>query len=256
MNGRIGRRAFVGSVAAGVPVVVGAGIAVRPFLASEEAAAQGSGQDRLATELKQQLKDALGKVKNGQAEGAAQAATLLRVYAASIDDPLLSATLKKANRATVLSAERSHGEIVRIARDLGINPATIPPHHLIDRGVKELELQRMIDNGLGPMFREVANHFDATATKLETLKRRGQSRLLSIALRQPIPTEEQCGHCNEEANIVQNCETAMAVACAAALIVPILAPACEGATILYLAAMSNYALCILYLQLCKAYYGN
>ena len=134
--------------------------------------------------------------------------------------------------------------------------SSIPPHRLIDRGVKELELQRMIDNGLGPLFHEVANQFDATAAKLETLKRRGQSRLLSIALRQPIPTEDQCGHCNEEAKILENCETALAVACAAALIVPILAPACEGATLVYLAAMSNYGVCMLYLQLCKAYYGN
>src|SRR5687767_1602829 len=164
--------------------------------------------------------------------------------------------LRKANRAAVLSAEPSHGEIVKIAGDLGINPATIPPHRLIDRGVKELELRRMIDNGLGPIFREVADQFDATAAKLETLKRRGQSPLLSIALRQPIPTEEQCGHCNEEANVVKNCETAMAVACAAALIIPVLAPACEVATILYLAALSNYGICVLYLQLCKAYYGN
>jgi len=88
------------------------------------------------------------------------------------------------------------------------------------------------------------------------LKRRGQSQLLSIALRQPIPTEAQCGHCNEEAKIVENCETALAVACGAALIVPILAPACEGATLLYLAAISNYGICMLYLRLCEAYYGH
>src|SRR5262245_52520849 len=162
MNGTVSRRVFVGSVAAGVPVVVGAGIAVKPFLLPEEISAQGNGQNRLVTELKGQLKDAFGKMKNGQAAGAVQAAALLRVYAATIDDTLLSATLKKANRATLLSADRSHGEIVRIAGELGINPATIPPHRLIDRGVKELELQRMIDNGLGPLFREVANQFDAT----------------------------------------------------------------------------------------------
>jgi hypothetical protein len=256
MNSKVSRRVFVGSVTAGVPVVVGAGIAVRPFLASEEISAQGNGQDRLVTELKQQLNDALGKMKNGQAEGAAQAATLLRVYAATIDDTLLKTTLRKANRATVLTAEPNHREIVRIAGELGINPATIPPHRLIDRGLKELELQRMIDNGLGPKFREVANQFDATAKKLETLNRRGQSQLLSIALRQPIPTEAECGNCNEEASIVENCELAMAVACAAALILPVLAPACEGATLLFLAAVSNYWICVLYLQLCRAYYGN
>jgi len=195
-------------------------------------------------------------MRDGQAAGATQAATVLRVYASTLNDRQLQAMLRKANRATVLSAEPSHGEILRIAGDLGINPATIPPHRLIDRGVKELELQRMIDNGLGPIFHEVANQFDATAVKLETLKRRGQSRLLSIALRQPIPTEDQCGHCNQEANIVENCEKAMTVACAAALVVPILAPACEGAVLVYLAALSNYGICMLYLQLCRAYYGN
>jgi hypothetical protein len=252
----VSRRVFVGSVAAGIPVVVGAGIAVRPFLASEDIGAQGRGQGTIVTVLKQQLKDALGKMRDGQAEGAGQAAALLRVYAATIDDTLLSATLKKANRATVLTAEPSHREIVRIATDLGINPATIPPHHLIDRAAKELELQQMIDNGLAPKFREVADQFDATLIKLEALRRRGQSPLVSIALRQPIPSEQECGHCNEEAQIVENCASAMAVACGAALLLPILAPACEGATVLYLAAVSNYGICLLYLQLCRAYYGN
>ena len=61
MNSIVSRRVFFGSVAAGVPVAVGAGIAMRPFLASEEISAQGNGQDRLVTELKQQLKNALGK---------------------------------------------------------------------------------------------------------------------------------------------------------------------------------------------------
>ena len=111
-------------------------------------------------------------MRDGEATGARQAATVLRVYASTVNDRQLQALLTKANRATVLSAEPSHSEIVRIAGDLGINPATIPPHRLIDRGVKELELQRMIDNGLGPLFHEVANQFDATAVKLETLKRR------------------------------------------------------------------------------------
>jgi hypothetical protein len=256
MNGTVSRRVFVSSIAAGVPVVVGAGIAVRPFLASEGVGAQGRGQDRVVNELKLQLKDALARARSGQAEGAGRAAALLRVYAATIDDTLLKATLRKANRATVLTAEPNHREIVRIAGDLGINPATIPPHRLIDKGAKELELRRIIDHGLGPRFREVADQFDAAAAKLETLERRGQSRLLSIALRQPIPTEEQCGHCNEEAQIVENCESAMAVACAAALIVPLLAPACEGATLLFLGALSNYGICMLYLRLCEAYYGH
>ena len=250
MNGNVSRRIFVGSLAgAGVGAVGAASLLEFPV------SAQPATATPLMREIRSQLKEALGKMRDGQPEGARQAATVLRVYASTMNDAQLQALLKNANRATVLTADPSHSEIVRIATDLGINPATIPPHRLIDRGVKELELQRMIDNGLGPLFHEVANQFDATAVKLETLKRRGQSALLSIALRQPIPTEQQCGHCQEEKNIVENCESAMAVACAAALILPILAPACEGATILFLAALSSYGLCMLYLRLCEAYYG-
>jgi hypothetical protein len=251
MNGNVSRRIFVGSLAGAGVGAVGA-----TSLLDFSVSAQPVSTDPLTREIRRQLKEALGKMRDGQAAGARQAATVLRVYASTVNDGQLRALLRKANRATVLSAEPSHGEIVRIAGDLGINPATIPPHRLIDRGVKELELQRMIDNGLGPIFHEVANQFDATATKLETLKRRGQSRLLTIALRQPIPTETQCGHCNEEAKIVEDCESAMAVACAAALILPILAPACEGATLLFLAALSSYGVCMLYLRLCEAYYGH
>ena len=251
MNGNVSRRIFVGSLAGAGVGAVGA-----TSLLDLSVSAQPVSTDPLTREIRRQLKEALGKMRDGQAAGATQAGTVLRVYASTLNDGQLQAMLRKANRAKVLSAEPSHGEILKIAGDLGINPATIPPHRLIDRGVKELELQRMIDNGLGPLFHEVANQFDATAAKLETLKRRGQSQLLAIALRQPIPTEEQCGHCNQEAAIVENCETAMAVACAAAAIVPVLAPACEGAAILYLAALSNYGLCMLYLRLCRAYYGN
>ena len=251
MNGNVSRRIFVGSLAGAGVGAVGAA-----SLLDFSVSAQPVSTDPLTREIRRQLKEALGKMRDAQAAGASQAATVLRLYASTVNDGQLQALLRKANRATVLSAEPSHGEIVRIAGDLGINPATIPPHRLIDRGVKELELQRMIDNGLGPLFHEVANQFDASAVKLETLKRRGQSTLLSIALRQPIPTEEQCGHCNQEAQIVENCEKAVAVACAAALIFPILAPACEGATILYLSALSSYGLCMLYLRLCEAYYGR
>jgi hypothetical protein len=251
MNGNVSRRVFVGSLAG-----AGVGAAGAASLLDLPVSAQPASATPLTQEIRRQLREALGKMRDGQAAGATQAATVLRLYASTMDDGQLQALLRKADRAAVLTAEPRHGEIVRIAGDLGINPATIPPHRLIDRSVKELELRRMIDNGLGPLFREVASQFDATATKLETLKRRGQSPPLSIALRQPIPTEEQCGHCNEEAEIVQNCETAMAIACGAALILPILAPACEGATVLYLAAVSNYWICVLYLQLCRAYYGN
>jgi hypothetical protein len=251
MNGNVSRRIFVGSLAGAGVGAVGA-----TSLLDFSVSAQPVATDPLTREIRRQLKEALGKMRDGQAAGASQAATVLRIYASTVNDGQLQSLLRRANRATVLSAEPSHGEVVRIAGDLGINPATIPPHRLIDRGVKELELQRMIDNGLGPLFQEVANEFDATAVKLETLRRRGQSQLLSIALRQPIPTEEQCGNCNQEANIVENCEKAMAVACAAALILPILAPACEGATLLYLGALSSYGVCILYLRLCEAYYGH
>jgi hypothetical protein len=251
MNGNVSRRIFVGSLAGAGVGAVGA-----TSLLDLSVSAQPVSTDPLTREIRRQLKEALGKMRDGQAAGATQAATVLRVYASTLNDGQLQAMLRKANRATVLSAEPSHGELVRIAGDLGINPATIPPHRLIDRGVKELELQRMIDNGLGPLFHEVANQFDATAVKLETLKRRGQSQLLSIALRQPIPTEEQCGHCNQEADIVENCERAMTVACAAAVVLPILAPVCDGAVLVFLAALSNYGICMLYLQLCKAYYGN
>ena len=170
MNGNVSRRIFVGSLAGAGVGAVGA-----TSLLDFSVSAQPVSTDPLTREIRRQLKEALGKMRDGQAAGATQAATVLRVYASTLNDGQLQALLRKANRATVLSAEPSHGEIVRIAGDLGINPATIPPHRLIDRGVKELELQRMIDNGLGPIFHEVANQFDATAVKLETLKRRGQS---------------------------------------------------------------------------------
>src|SRR5688572_29304071 len=149
MNGKVGRRVFVGSLAGAGVGAVGA-----TSLLDFPVSAQPASTAPLTREIHRQLKEALGKMRDAQAAGATQAATVLRLYASTVNDAELQALLRKANRATVLSAERSHGEIVKIAGDLGINPATIPPHRLIDRGVKELELRRMIDNGLGPIFRE------------------------------------------------------------------------------------------------------
>ena len=58
-------------------------------------------------------------MRDGQAAGARQAATVLRVYASTVNDGELKALLRKANRQQILLAQMNHAELVRQALAVG-----------------------------------------------------------------------------------------------------------------------------------------
>jgi hypothetical protein len=249
MNGSVSRRVFVGSLA-------GAGVgALGASSVDLSLSAQRTATSPLLVEIGEQLKDALGRMRSGQANGARQAATVLRVYASTVNNGQLQALLRKANRQQLLLTEMNHGELVRQAKELGIDPSRLPPHS-VDRVGREAALDRLIKEGVSPFMRTVADYVDGVAEKMERLERRsGGAVALQIALRQPIPDQVDCGNCNQEQQQVETTLNIATVACAASLIFPFLAEACAAATATYLAFYSAFAICQAIVAFCKAYYN-
>jgi hypothetical protein len=248
MNGTVGRRVFVGSLA-------GAGVGALGATSLDlSLSAQPAVASPLVREIRRQIKQAFGKMQNGQSGGARQAATVLRLYASTVNDNQLRAALRKANRQQLLLAEMNHGELVRQATELGINPSRLPPHSL-DRVGREAALDRLMKDGLSPLMLHVADFIDQVGGKMEVLERSGGARALGVALRQPIPDQVDCGNCEQEKGQVDSALNAVTVICAAALLFPPLAVACEAATATFLTFYAAFAICLVIIALCDAYYN-
>lgn len=253
MNGNVSRRVFVGSLAG-----AGVGAVGTTSLLDFPVSAQPASAVPLVREMRRQLKEAFGKMRDGNAGGARQAATVLRLYASTVSDGELRAALEKANRQRLLLTEMNHGELVREAIELGLDPARLPPHSR-DRVGREAALDRLLKEGLSPSMRQIADTLDGLGEKLDDLaKRRGGPQLLAIALRQPIPDPVDCGNCNAEAAQVDYAEAQVAVACAlaAAFPLPPIQAACAAASTAFIVILSAYGICAAYVQLCRAYYGQ
>jgi hypothetical protein len=248
MNGSVNRRVFVGSLA-------GAGVGALGATSLDfSLSAQPTAASPLVREIRRQIKQAFGKMQNGQSGGARQAATVLRLYASTVNDGQIRASLRKANRQQLLLTDMNHEELVRQAKELGINPARLPPHSL-DRVGREAALDRLMKDGLSPLMLHVADFIDQVGGKMEALERSGGARALGVALRQPVPDPVDCGNCEQEKQQVENALNAATVICAAALLFPPMAIACEAATATYLAFYGAFAFCLVIVALCDAYYN-
>jgi hypothetical protein len=193
-------------------------------------------------------------MQNGESGGARQAATVLRLYASTVNDGQLRTALRKANRQQLLLTEMNHGEMLRQAVELGINPSRLPPHSL-DRVGREAALDRLMKDGLSPLMLHVADFIDQVGGKMEALERSGGARALGVALRQPIPDQTDCGRCEQEKEQVDNALQVATVICAASLIFPPLAELCAAATATYLAFYGAFAFCLVIVALCEAFHN-
>jgi hypothetical protein len=193
-------------------------------------------------------------MQNGQAVGARQAATVLRVYASTVNDGQLQGLLKKANRQQLLLTDMNHGELVRQAKELGIDPSKLPPHTL-DRVGREAALDRLIKEGVSPFMRSVADYVDGVAEKMERVERRsGGAMALQVALRQPIPNSGSCGDCEREKDQVDALLNIATVICAASIIFPPLLEACAAVTMAYLTFYMAYGACLAIVAFCEAFH--
>ena len=253
MNGTVGRRVFVGSLAgAGVGALGATSLLDLPL------AAQHAGADPLTREIRHQLKQAFGKMQNGDAAGARQAATTMRLYASTVDDNQFRAALKRADRQKMLASNgshRAHSEANKLAIELGIDPSKLPPHAALDLVAAQAMLVQLQTEGFAPSMQRTADALDTLAGKFDDLARRGRTRAQVRAISmQPIPDPVDCGNCDNEWSYVEYSATAAAVACAAAELFPPLAPICAAASANFLAAYSLYMGCYVFVLLCRAYY--
>jgi hypothetical protein len=249
----LNRREILGVAIAGA---AGVAIPIKYGIGMLDVEAQSQEHGPVVAEIHRQLKDAFSKLKDGSPEGARQAATTFRLYASTIDDASLRATVRKY-RKQVAAGKMNHGQIEKLAKELGVDPSTLPPHEALDPVALQKMAEQIESEGLAPLVRQVADAFDASAKKLEALAKRGgkEVRFQAVALRQPVPDQVYCGNCNDEWEFVERCAFAASVACAAAGALPVLAPVCAAAEAVFIGALGNYGACQLYIALCNAYYN-
>jgi hypothetical protein len=235
------RRLFLGSVAAAGVGAVGA--TTLNFPVSAQPAATGP-FDR---EIRRQLKDAFSKLQFGAAdEGARQAATTLRIYAATLNDAQYRALLRKANRLKLLSVDMNHAEMERAADELGVQKSLL--RHSTNFQVREEMLDRMLKEGLSPFMREVADAVEAIAPKLQLY----QAQVRRVVL-QPIPSPGECGDCERACGLVEAAIAALTAACALMAVFPPAAELCAAASFAYLTALVACGSCQAIIAFCRSY---
>jgi hypothetical protein len=252
MNGTVSRRVFVGSVAA-----AGIGAAGAASVLDFPVSAQPVSAVPLTREIRRQLKEAFGKLREGRADGARQLAAMLRVYASTVNESELRAALRKANRSELLSRDVNHDEMVRQARELGLDPARLPPHRFLSYGEREEAVAQLLRDGLGASMRAAADLVDGVAEKIEALPREQRGAFVQAIALQPIPEPVDCGNCDAVVQGLDYAERQMTAACALAGLFPLppLVAACEAAIAAWLVMLGAYGSCRAIVALCNAYYN-
>jgi hypothetical protein len=236
------RRLFLGSVAAaGVGAV---GVSTLDF--SVPVSAQPAATSPLNREIRTQLKDSLQKLQFGNAaEGARQAATTMRIYAATVNDAQLRAALRSADRVKLLATDMKHAELEKAADELGVQ-RFLMNHAKGAPAVREQALNRLLREGLSPNMRQLADTLDKLAPTFQAHV--GRTRAVSLVL-QPIPND--CGSCDPVCNNVQPAEEVMTLTCAAALLFPPLGELCGATVAAYMTWVTACAVCQAYLKMCN-----
>jgi hypothetical protein len=220
------RRLFLGSVAtAGAGAL---GVTAFNFPAAAQPAA-----NPVTGEIHRQLRGGVKKLLDGSGpDGARQLATTLRIYAATLNDDQIRAALRKANRQTLLYGPVNHGEMARLADELGVPKSLLPAHPISTPEGREQALDRMLKEGLSPFLRDAAESLDQTAV---TLQERA-SRIRNVAL-------QQCESCRWACGLVATSEAAMTISCAMALVFPPAVEFCAAASANYLMVYITCAIC-------------
>ena len=108
-------------------------------------------------------------------------------------------------------------------------------------------------------MREVADYVDGIAAQLDDLaKRAGGPQALTVALRQPIPDQVDCGNCNDLKAGYENAALMADAACGLAALFPLppIIAACQAAIASFLVMFAAYGACEAIVALCRYYYGN
>ena len=220
------RRLFLAGAAA--VAVTGGGLAL-----NFPAAAQRRTPDPLTRELRRQLREAMAKLNDGKGEGARQGASTLRLWAATLNgagerqfDASIRQAIRQKGRTFLLYAPTNHAEMQKLAQEIGFPLHLLPPHEAPNPTRREQALRVILEEGLLPGIERAAQELEE---KGEELDRRGAA-IRSIAMLRAC--ELPCDAAEAMGDVMQ-------IYCAAMLVFPALAPACElaaGSWLMLLAA--------------------
>ena len=232
------RRMFLGSTVAAAGGGALFTFGNTPF--SPVTLAQSSGPDPIAQELLRQMKAAMQLLKDGKGEGARQFASALRLVAvqASTRDNQLRAQLREAvnvkGRASLVYAAPSHTEMKRLAAEWGVGDQAAAFHatHASDPFRREQALDMLLKEGLAPSLRRAAEDLNECGAWLD--KRAATIR--------PVASLRQTD-CGWSCAIAHTLGDIMDVACAAAILFPLLGEACIAASAAFFGAMVGCWLC-------------
>jgi len=241
----VGRRVFVGSkeerndidrrrfLGSGAAVVVAAGSLGGLALAGQGPAQEGRGarasDTPLQREIKAQLRGGLQKLQKQDPDGARQLATVVRVYAATVDDALLLSLLPKVPRQTLLRGAHNHAEINRLATELGIDPSQLPKTFAT---ADDALLGKLQKEGLAEQMRNGADALDQVAVLLE--KKKAGTRVVAL---------QGCQTCEPACDAAAQMDQVVAITCAASAVFPLLAELCVAASAAWLTFYIACAAC-------------
>jgi hypothetical protein len=173
MKSEVGRRAFVGTVATGLPLLAGAGTAALAQSAHGLPHVQ-VGNGPMDQELQRQIREAvLGMRGPNPAEAARRVATTLRMAAAhyaahKVDEDVtrsLQAMVRREGPDAFFTRVLSHrGSFAAEVREYGFT--TLPPMPT-DKTAQRKAVDQMLREGITPLMRAVADEFDRIGSAID-----------------------------------------------------------------------------------------
>lgn len=190
--------------------------------------------DPLRRELRRQLRSGMMKLNEGRGEGARQAAATIRIWASTFAgaaeqqvDTALRQIIRQRGRTYLLYTPINHAEMQKLAEDLGFPLHLLPPHQAPDPTRRERALQTILAEGMLPGFERAAQELEAKGDELDRRAPAVRSIAFAAALRA----------CEIPCDAAESTGDVMEIYCAAALIFPVMAPACEVAAGAYLSLL-------------------
>jgi hypothetical protein len=239
MKPEVGRRVFVGSVVAGLPLLATAGsrllaqstsgggaatalhnhgaIAEGSALLSSSQVTLAQSRDPINNELQRQLKLLVPQVRKGRHAAARQVAGLMRissVQAAHALDAQLKVHLRRAineygKSGFLINHGYSHERLKKELAEYGVSPDQLPS--TITYATKERVLDALLASGLSAYLTKVAEVLDIFATQMET-----RGPLIPVALQ----AEQNQSKCQQLWGYVEAALATLEATCGAFMLFP------------------------------------
>ena len=173
MSAEVGRRVFVGSVVAGLPML-GGGV---PGALAQRAQPGARRRDPILAQITAEMKAAVRAAsRSGSGEHPRRLAASLRMLAAwgaanDIDDAVRNAlgdAVARQGRDAVLRREMDEQMFAAEAREFGVDLTKVPPFRPVDAATREKVFNELLTTGATARWRDLADLLDRAAAGLDT----------------------------------------------------------------------------------------